>query len=229
MLKGVARREFDLVAAPSVDRLGRSLPDLLNLLSELHRGIGLYLNQQGLDTTTPSGQTMYQVMAVLAEFERAMLVDRVKAGLARARASGKKLGRSRLPDQVVGRIRHELEAGRGIHSTARRLGVGTVQQVDAELRPERKWLVGPLGHGYWRPLFSFSHPQHELDYPGLSRQELNADMLSAAPRDTCLYRTTIGKDESNVLPINRIAAHSDLRSISGHIFDHARKHSTLGV
>jgi DNA invertase Pin-like site-specific DNA recombinase len=137
MLKGVARREFGLVAAWSVDRLGRSLPDLLSLLGELHaRGIGLYLHQQGLDTTTPAGRTMYQVMAVFAEFERAMLVDRVKAGLARARAAGKHLGRPRLPDEVITRIRHELEAGRGIHSTAKRLGVGvgSVQRVRAELR-----------------------------------------------------------------------------------------------
>jgi DNA invertase Pin-like site-specific DNA recombinase len=148
MLKGVARREFGLVAAWSVDRLGRSLPDLLSLLGELHaRGIGLYLHQQGLDTTTPAGRTMYQVMAVFAEFERAMLVDRVKAGLARARASGKHLGRPRLPEEVVTRIRHELEGGRGIHSTAKRLGVGvgSVQRVKAELRtslPVGRSLVG---------------------------------------------------------------------------------------
>jgi DNA invertase Pin-like site-specific DNA recombinase len=135
--KGVARREFDLVAAWSVDRLGRSLPDLLSLLSELNaRGVGLYLHQQAIDTTTPAGRTMFSVLAVFSEFERAILVDRVKAGLARARASGKKLGRPRLPNDVIARIRHELESGRGIHSTAKRLGVGvgTVQRVKAELR-----------------------------------------------------------------------------------------------
>jgi DNA invertase Pin-like site-specific DNA recombinase len=137
MLKSVARREFDLLAVWSVDRLGRSLHDLLTLLGELNaRGVGLYLHQRGLDTTTPQGRTLFQVLGIFAEFERSMLVDRVKAGLARARASGKKLGRPRLPDDVIARIRHELEQGRGIHSTARRLGVGvgTVQRVRVELR-----------------------------------------------------------------------------------------------
>jgi DNA invertase Pin-like site-specific DNA recombinase len=137
LLKGVARREFDLVAAWSVDRLGRSLADLLALLAELHsKGVGLYLNQQGIDTTTPAGKSMFAMMGVFSEFERAMLVDRVKAGLARARASGKKLGRPRLPDDVIARIRRELEARQGIHSTAKRVGVGvgSVQRVRAELR-----------------------------------------------------------------------------------------------
>jgi DNA invertase Pin-like site-specific DNA recombinase len=137
LLKGVNRRAFDLVAVWSVDRLGRSLSDLLALLAEFNaKGVGLYLHQQGLDTTTPAGRTMFQVLGIFAEFERAMLVDRVKAGLARARASGKRLGRPRLPDEVVTRIRHELQAGRGIHSTAKRLGVGagSVQRIRAELR-----------------------------------------------------------------------------------------------
>jgi len=109
---------------------------LLALLAELHaRGIGLYLHQQGLDTMTPHGRTMFQMLGIFSEFERAILVDRVKAGLARARASGKKLGRPRLPDDVIASIRRELESGGGIHSTAKRVGVGvgTVQRVRAEL------------------------------------------------------------------------------------------------
>ena len=81
-----ARREFDLVAAWSVDRLGRSLQDLLALLGELHAlGIDLYLHQQGVDTTTPAGKAMFQMMGVFAEFERAIIRERVKAGLARAK------------------------------------------------------------------------------------------------------------------------------------------------
>jgi DNA invertase Pin-like site-specific DNA recombinase len=137
LLKGVHRRDFDLVATWSIDRLSRSLPDLLALLGELHaKGVGLYLHQQAIDTSTPAGRTMFQMMGVFAEFERAILVERVKAGLARARASGKRLGRPRLSDESINRIRIELEAGRGIHSTAKRLGVGagTVQRVRAELR-----------------------------------------------------------------------------------------------
>ena len=83
MLKVVARREVDMVAAWSVDRLGRSLTDLLGLLRELHaKGVDLFLHQQGLDTSTPSGKAMFQMMGVFAEFERAMIRERVLAGLA---------------------------------------------------------------------------------------------------------------------------------------------------
>jgi DNA invertase Pin-like site-specific DNA recombinase len=137
LLKGVYRRDFGLVAVWSVDRLGRSLPDLLALLGEFQaKGVGLYLHLQGIDTTTPAGRTMFSVLGIFAEFERAILIDRVKAGLARARAAGKRLGRPRLPDDVIDRIRQELQAGNGIHSTAKRLkvGVGSVQRVKAELR-----------------------------------------------------------------------------------------------
>jgi DNA invertase Pin-like site-specific DNA recombinase len=78
-----------MVAAWSVDRLGRSLQDLLSLLGELHaKGVDLCLHQQGLDTSTPSGRAMYQMMGVFAEFERAMIRERVMAGLARARKEG---------------------------------------------------------------------------------------------------------------------------------------------
>jgi hypothetical protein len=77
MLKAISRREIDMVAAWSVDRLGRSLADLLDLLRELHsKGVDLFLHQQGLDTSTPAGKAMFQMMGVFAEFERAMLRER---------------------------------------------------------------------------------------------------------------------------------------------------------
>jgi len=90
---GVARREFDQVAAWSVDRLGRSLQGLVGFLAELHaKGVDLYLHQQGIDTSTPAGKAMFQMMGVFAEFERAMIVERVKSGLARARSQANGLG-----------------------------------------------------------------------------------------------------------------------------------------
>ena len=93
LLKGVARKEFDVVAAWSVDRLGRSLVDLLGLLQELHStGVDLYLHQQGINTTTPAGKALFQMMGVFAEFEREMIRERVMAGLARAKAHGTKSG-----------------------------------------------------------------------------------------------------------------------------------------
>src|SRR4029077_9997850 len=89
LMKAVARREIDLVAAWSVDRLGRSLTHLLTFLTELHaKGVDLFLHQQGLDTTTPSGRAMFQMLGVFAEFERAIIRERVIAGLARANGGG---------------------------------------------------------------------------------------------------------------------------------------------
>lgn len=125
MLKAVTRRELDLVAAWSVDRLGRSLTDLLGTLGELHAsGVGLYLHQQGLDTTTPAGKAMFGMIGVFSEFERAMIVERVKAGVARARAQGKTLGRPRLAPKKAAAIRAALAAKTGVRRIATELGVG---------------------------------------------------------------------------------------------------------
>src|SRR6266478_4978602 len=82
LLQGVARKDFDLIAAWSVDRLGRSLQDLIAFLSELKaKNVDLYLHQQALDTSTPAGRALFQMLGVFAEFERAMIVERVNAGL----------------------------------------------------------------------------------------------------------------------------------------------------
>jgi DNA invertase Pin-like site-specific DNA recombinase len=135
LMKAVARREVDMVAAWSVDRLGRSLIDLLDFLRELHaKGVDLFLHQQGLDTSSPSGRAMFQMMGVFAEFERAMIRERVLAGLARAREQGTRLGRRRLEDADAGKaqaIRRARAAGLGIRRIARdlRVGVGTVLRV----------------------------------------------------------------------------------------------------
>jgi|SRR5437870_1441284 len=95
MMKGVNSKEFDMVASWSVDRLGRSLTDLLSILQTLHeKGVGLFLHQRGLDTSTTAGKAMFQMLGVFAEFERGIIRERVNAGLARARAKGVKLGAS---------------------------------------------------------------------------------------------------------------------------------------
>jgi DNA invertase Pin-like site-specific DNA recombinase len=137
MLKVVARREVDMVAAWSVDRLGRSLTDLLDLLRELHaKGVDLFLHQQGLDTSTPSGKAMFQMMGVFAEFERAMIRERVLAGLARAKEQGTSLGRRRLEDSdasKVAAVKAALAAKKGVRRIARdlKVGVGTVLRLKA--------------------------------------------------------------------------------------------------
>src|SRR5262245_52498576 len=106
MCQAAARREFDLVMAWSVDRLGRSLQDLVGFLSELHAlKIDLYLHQQGIDTTTPGGKAMFQMMGVFAEFERSMIQERVRAALRRAKSEGKRLGRPPIASELEQRIR----------------------------------------------------------------------------------------------------------------------------
>jgi DNA invertase Pin-like site-specific DNA recombinase len=117
-----------MVAAWSVDRLGRSLIDLLDFLRELHaKGVDLFLHQQGLDTSTPSGRAMFQMLGVFAEFERAMIRERVMAGLSRAKADGIQLGRRRLEDSDADKVAAIVAArakGTGIRRIARDLGVG---------------------------------------------------------------------------------------------------------
>ena len=137
MMQAVARREVDLVMAWSVDRLGRSLQNLVGFLAELHgKHVDLYLHLQGIDTSTPAGKALFQMMGVFAEFERAMIRERVNSGLARAKAEGKRLGRPRNDNAkqraAVARLRKQ---GVGILKIAREVGTGTsyVQRVVAEL------------------------------------------------------------------------------------------------
>jgi DNA invertase Pin-like site-specific DNA recombinase len=112
------------------------LQDLVGFPSELHAlKIDLFLRQQGLDTTTPAGKAMFQMMGVFAEFERAMIQERVRAGLARARSEGKRLGRPPIAPALEKRIRDALATpGRpGIRVIAERFGVNpsTVQRISA--------------------------------------------------------------------------------------------------
>src|SRR5881392_475746 len=105
LLKDVTSRKVNMIAAWSVDRLGRSLQDLVGVLNDLQAvKCDLYLHQQALDTSTPSGRAMFQMCGVFAEFERAMIVERVNSGLARARAKGVKLGRRPVKPSVEERI-----------------------------------------------------------------------------------------------------------------------------
>jgi DNA invertase Pin-like site-specific DNA recombinase len=98
-LKDATARKINMIAAWLVDRLGRSLQDLVGFLNELQAlGCNLYLHQQALDTSTPSGRAMFQMCGVFAEFERCMIRERVNAGLARAKANGIKLGRGKRKD-----------------------------------------------------------------------------------------------------------------------------------
>jgi DNA invertase Pin-like site-specific DNA recombinase len=136
LCRDAAQRKFDMVMAWSVDRLGRSLQDLVGFLSELHAlKVDLFLHQQGLDTTTPAGKAMFQMMGVFAEFERSMIQERVRAGLRRAVAEGKQLGRPKIDPALEKRIQSQLRTGKGMLAVAKDVGVGsgTVQRIAREM------------------------------------------------------------------------------------------------
>jgi DNA invertase Pin-like site-specific DNA recombinase len=150
MLKDAVRRRFDVAMVWAVDRLGRSLADLIGSMQELRDAkVDLFIHQQGLDTTTASGRAMFGMLGVFSEFERAMIQARVKAGLERAKqeqmagkvrrdARGRRLkaiGRPRVSSATEAAIRERLAAGVGMLTIAAQLGVGsgTVQRVKREL------------------------------------------------------------------------------------------------
>jgi DNA invertase Pin-like site-specific DNA recombinase len=140
MLKDAQRRRFDVVMAWAIDRLGRSLIDLLGTIQALEAcGVDLYLDQQALDTTTPAGKLMFQITGAFAEFERSMIRQRVNAGLKRAVEAGKQLGRPRIDPALEKRIQSQLRTGKGMLKIAIELGVGsgTVQRIKREMEEGR--------------------------------------------------------------------------------------------
>jgi DNA invertase Pin-like site-specific DNA recombinase len=135
LLKAATARKFDMIAAWSVDRLGRSLQDLIGFMNELRAlGVDLYLHKQALDTSTPSGRAMFGMLSVFGEFEREMIRERVNAGLSRARSEGKTLGRPKAAAKVEAKILELHASGMGKVRIGRTLGVGTsvVQRVVAK-------------------------------------------------------------------------------------------------
>jgi DNA invertase Pin-like site-specific DNA recombinase len=98
-------------------------------------GVDLYLNQQAIDTTTPTGRLMFQITGAFAEFERSMIRQRIRAGLRRAVEAGKQLGRPKIHPALEKRIQSQLRAGKGMLSIAKALsvGTGTVQRIAREM------------------------------------------------------------------------------------------------
>src|SRR5690348_147275 len=123
---------FDVLMFWSIDRLGRSTAAVTAALEELaEAGVAIYADKEGMDTSTPHGRAMLQMAAVFAELERGMIRQRVHAGLARARAEGKRLGRPTISAESEAAIRDRLATGAGINKVARELGManGTVHKV----------------------------------------------------------------------------------------------------
>jgi DNA invertase Pin-like site-specific DNA recombinase len=133
LLKAATRREFDVIAVWSIDRLGRSLQHLVETVNELHAlGVDLYIHQQAIDTSSPAGKLAFSVFGALAEYERELIRERVKAGLERAKRNGTKLGR---PTNLTDTVRNAIIALRSENVSIRkiatqlRIGTGTVYNV----------------------------------------------------------------------------------------------------
>jgi DNA invertase Pin-like site-specific DNA recombinase len=123
LLADVRRRRVDVVACTKLDRLARSVRQLVGLAAELEAlGVDLVVLEQSIDTTTPSGRLLFHMLAAISEFERSLIVDRVKAGIARARSQGVKFGRPRRGVDAR-RARLELAKGQSLRAVAALIGV----------------------------------------------------------------------------------------------------------
>lgn len=133
----VARKEVDLVMAWSIDRLGRSITDLVALMGELEaKGVDFYSHLQAIDSRTPSGRLSFAIFSAIAEFERSIIRERINAGLSRAKANGKRLGRpTNVNANTKIAVRLMREKGAPIHRIAKELkiGVGTTQKLLKEV------------------------------------------------------------------------------------------------
>jgi DNA invertase Pin-like site-specific DNA recombinase len=144
LLRDAARRRFDVLLAWDVSRLGRSLTQLVGLFESLRvLGVDLILEQQGVDTSTPAGRALLGMAAVFAEFERAMIVERTRAGMERARARGAQIGRAPAGDSIIAAIRALRAKGFGMDRIARELrcGKGLSQRVCTEFDREQRGKV----------------------------------------------------------------------------------------
>lgn len=136
LLKDATRGKLDVVACWALDRLGRSLADLIAMLQEMETArVDLFIMQQAIDTTAPAGRLFFHMLGAFGEFERSMIRQRVKAGLERAREAGTVFGRPRVSGAVEAEIRERLGAGTGIVKVAKQLGIGvsTVQRVKRDM------------------------------------------------------------------------------------------------
>jgi DNA invertase Pin-like site-specific DNA recombinase len=132
MMRDTAERKFDVLMAWSIERLGRNLRDLVATLGQLQTaGVDLYLKEQTIDTTTPEGQALFQMAGIFADAEGAMRRQHLRAGIARARQSGKRLGRPQIDSGRAAAIRASLASGLSIRKAAKQHGVGisTVQRL----------------------------------------------------------------------------------------------------
>ncbi len=134
LFRMIQKKEIDVVMAWSIDRLGRSIADLTSFMSEVQAaGVDLYIEKQAINTATPSGRMIFGIFAALGEYEREIIRERIHAGLNRARAEGKRLGRPSVAssETVQASVRLLREKQMPIHQIAKslKIGVGTVSKI----------------------------------------------------------------------------------------------------
>lgn len=135
-LKGAARRSYDVLLVWSIDRLGRSLAGLIDTLETLHNHErDLYMHQQSVDTSSSMGRLVFQMVGAFAEFERSIIGERVRSGIARAKAKGTRLGRPTLKEADRAEIRALLGTGLSVKAVAKQLkrGNSIVNAVKKEM------------------------------------------------------------------------------------------------
>jgi len=123
-LKAITQRKADRVMVWSVDRLGRSLQDLISTLNEIQAaGADLYIHQQAIDTSTPAGQALFGMLGVFSTFEREIIRERVISGLERAKAKGVKLGRKPIPPIKIKQVQKLRLEGHTQTAIAKKVGI----------------------------------------------------------------------------------------------------------
>ena len=143
LMADASRRKFDSVLVWKLDRFGRSLRHLVNAIAELEAiGVAFISFRDNLDLSTPSGRLMFQIIGAMAEFERALIQERVRAGLRNAKAKGKKLGRPRA-DLDPSQVETLRASGRSWREIAKELGVG-LGTVHRSAQSRSKNVCGPL-------------------------------------------------------------------------------------
>jgi DNA invertase Pin-like site-specific DNA recombinase len=139
LLEAARRREIDAVLVWRLDRWGRSVTDLLATLQELeHLGVGFVSLTEALDLTTPAGRAMAALLSVFAGFEREILGERVRAGLAHARQNGQRLGRPATAAQHAGEVQKLSRSGLSKSEIARRLHIGRTSVHRILVAPAKK-------------------------------------------------------------------------------------------
>jgi len=139
LCKDMVRRKFNRILVWDISRLGRSLQHLVEFLNEVQSvNCHLYIHQSGLDTSTPSGRMMFQMVGVFSEFERSMISERVKLGLNRVRSKGIKLGRpTKIDEETKVEIWSQIDTGKSLSEVSRVLQISkmSVSRVNRERNP----------------------------------------------------------------------------------------------